>query len=60
MVAPITLVGGGEERHVPSLAHPLTAVLPDVGAPASLLFLALVGLLIFAGGLLAMVMTRRS
>ncbi|WP_169741801.1 hypothetical protein [Nocardioides aequoreus] len=41
-------------------AHSLTTVLPDVGAPASLLFLALVGLLIFAGGLVAMVMTRRS
>ncbi len=41
-------------------AHPLTAVLPDVGAPTSLLLLALVGLLIFAGGLLAMVMTMRS
>lgn len=41
-------------------AHPLTAVLPDVGAPASLLFLALAGLLIFAGGLVAMMVTRRS
>lgn len=40
-------------------AHIVTTALPDVGAPVSLVFLALVGLLILAGGLLAMMMTRR-
>lgn len=43
-------------------AHPAASSvtsLPDVGAPASLIMLALLGLLIFAAGLVAMVVTRR-
>ncbi len=43
-------------------AHPAAGsvtTLPDVGAPASLFMLALLGLLIFAAGLVAMMVTRR-
>jgi hypothetical protein len=36
-----------------------TATLPDVGAPMSLLFMAVLGLLILAAGIVAMLVTRR-
>lgn len=41
---------------------PLTSsatTLPDVGAPMSLLFMAVLGLLILAAGIVAMLVTRR-
>lgn len=46
--------------HVAEAAASAARTLPDVGAPASLLLMALLGLVILAVGLVALLASRRS